>query len=534
MKLRYVYFLLLILTTSAFSQRLLKISVSVGNEKMVLPYLVKNGITYVSAKEFSTILSGNYYYNPTAQKVEMKFNNYILKVTAKNQFFVISSRSNFEQKVYQIPISTQLINNDVFIPIEYSLKYVELAYQKEIKYNEKDKNLIVTNTPFNVFQNLDSEKKSTPITVSNKKKSDSKFDIYRIEISEMTNGTLIRLETTRKINMFRSSILDGKLYFFISDASIDPSFENSFKPAGVVKNMIIKNVKGNKQIEFMLKNGKTITDSMHSSSQDIGSDDILITIQNDALDKYIKDLSEEKKKWDFDVIVLDAGHGGKDPGAIGTTGVKEKTTNLKIALELEKLIKSKMEGVKVVLTRSDDSFVELFKRGKIANENNGKLFISIHANSVAKKNNDARGFDVYLLRPGKTEKAIEIAEIENSVIKYEDNAERYEKLTDENFILVSMAHSAYMRYSEKFSEILDRNWSSLVKGIPSRGIKQAGFFVLVGASMPSVLIETGFLSNKKDEAYLNSKKGQREIAFSIYKSIEDYKKYYDKQMKEDE
>jgi len=350
----------------------------------------------------------------------------------------------------------------------------------------------------------------------------------------MTNGTLIRLETTRKINMFRSSILDGKLYFFISGASIDPSFENSFKPAGVVKNMIIKNVKGNKQIEFMLKNGKTITDSMHSSSQDIGSDDILITIQNDALDKYIKDLSEEKKKWDFDVIVLDAGHGGKDPGAIGTTGVKEKTTNLKIALELEKLIKSKMEGVKVVLTRSDDSFVELFKRGKIANENNGKLFISIHANSVAKKNNDARGFDVYLLRPGKTEKAIEIAEIENSVIKYEDNAERYEKLTDENFILVSMAHSAYMRYSEKFSEILDRNWSSLVKGIPSRGIKQAGFFVLVGASMPSVLIETGFLSNKKDEAYLNSKKGQREIAFSIYKSIEDYKKYYDKQMKEDE
>jgi len=534
MKLKFTFLLLFILTTSVFSQRLLKISVTVGDEKLVLPYLVKNGITYVSAKEFSTILSGNYFYNPTAQKIEMKFENYIIKVTAKNQFLVISSKANFEQKVYQIPISTQLIKNDVFIPIEYSLKYVQFAYQKQLNYDDKNKNLIITNKPFNVLENMDSEKNPVSITASNKEKSNSKYDIYGIEVLEMTNGTLIRLETTRKINMFRSSILDGKLYFFISGATIDPNFESSFKPAGVIKNMIIKDVKGNKQFEFTLKNGNSITDSMQSSSQDIDSDDILITVQNDALNKYVKDVSVEKAKWNFDVIVIDAGHGGKDPGAIGVTKVKEKDINLKIALALGRLIKEKMHEIKVIQTRDSDTFVELFKRGKIANENNGKLFISIHANSVSKKNGDTRGFDVYLLRPGKTEKAIEIAEIENSVIKYEDDAERYEKLTDENFILVSMAHSAYMRYSEKFSEILDKNWSSSVKGIPSRGVKQAGFFVLVGASMPSVLIETGFLSNKKDEAYLNSKKGQREIANSIYNSIKDYKKYYDKQMKEDE
>ena len=95
MKLKFTFLLLFILTTSVFSQRLLKISVTVGDEKLVLPYLVKNGITYVSAKEFSTILSGNYFYNPTAQKIEMKFENYIIKVTAKNQFLVISSKANF-------------------------------------------------------------------------------------------------------------------------------------------------------------------------------------------------------------------------------------------------------------------------------------------------------------------------------------------------------------------------------------------------------------------------------------------------------
>ena len=142
MKLKYFYLLLVILTSTLFPQRLLKISVSNGAEKEFLPYIVKKGVTYVSAKELSKILSGNFYYNPTAQKVEMKFENYNLKVTAKNQFFVIASKYNYEKDVYQIPISTQLIRNDIFIPILYSLKYVELAYQKKLLYyalaNSKD------------------------------------------------------------------------------------------------------------------------------------------------------------------------------------------------------------------------------------------------------------------------------------------------------------------------------------------------------------------------------------------------------------
>lgn len=534
MKLKYIYLLLLILTTSVFGQRMLKITVSNGNEKQFLSYFEKNGVTYVSAKELSKILSGNYFYNPDAQKVEMKFENFVLKVTAKNQFFVISSRSNFEQKVYQIPISTQLIKDDVFIPIQYSLKYVEMAYQKKLNYDNGDKNLTITSNPINVLESLESEKKTPPITVADKEKVNSNYDIYGIEISEMTNGTLIRLEAKRKINKFRSTILDGKLYFFVTGATIDPNLEAKFKSTGVVKKMDIKNIKGNKQIEFTLSSDEVITDSMQASSRDVDSDDIFITIQNNVFDKYIKDISANKKKWNFDVIVIDAGHGGKDPGAIGVTKVKEKDVNLKVALELEKQIKAKMPEVKVVQTRSGDNFVELFKRGKIANENGGKLFISIHANSVPKKNSKARGFDVYILRPGRTERAIEIAEIENSVIKYEENTDRYEKLTDENFILVSMAHSAYMRYSEKFAGILSQNWNSQIKEIPSRGVKQAGFYVLVGASMPSVLVETGFLSNKEDEAYLNSKKGQQEIAKAIFKSIQDYKKYYDSQMKEGE
>lgn len=188
-----------------------------------------------------------------------------------------------------------------------------------------------------------------------------------------------------------------------------------------------------------------------------------------------------------------------------------------------------MKDVKVVYTRKDDTFVELFKRGKIANEEGGKLFISIHCNSTAKKPSDASGFEVYLLRPGRTSEAISIAERENSVIEYEENPERYEKLTDENFILVTMAHSAYMKYSEKFSDILNKQMG-VDMSIPSRGIKQAGFYVLVGASMPSVLIETGFLSNKNDANYLKSTKGQNEIAGAIYKAVKSFRDYYEKVM----
>jgi N-acetylmuramoyl-L-alanine amidase len=224
--------------------------------------------------------------------------------------------------------------------------------------------------------------------------------------------------------------------------------------------------------------------------------------------------------------VLDAGHGGKDAGAVGVNGVKEKDINLGVTLALGRLIQKEMKDVKVVYTRKTDKFVELYRRGQIANENNGKLFISIHCNSTPHKPTNASGFEVYLLRPGRTKEAINIAERENSVIQYEDNPKRYEKLTDENFILVSMAHSAYMRYSERFSELVDRSYSAET-AIPSRGVKQAGFYVLVGASMPSVLVETGFISNRHDAKYLSSSRGQRKIAQAIFSAIKSYKKFYE-------
>jgi N-acetylmuramoyl-L-alanine amidase len=217
-----------------------------------------------------------------------------------------------------------------------------------------------------------------------------------------------------------------------------------------------------------------------------------------------------------------------DHGATGVTGVREKDVTLGVALKLGRLIEQNLPGVKVVYTRTDDRFVPLYRRGQIANEANGKLFISIHANSLRRKPNPTRGFEVYLLRPGRTDEAIAIAEQENSVIELEEGyEERYEKLTDENFILLTMAQSQYARASELFADIALQEMEDELS-IPNRGVRQAGFLVLVGASMPNVLVETAYLSNREDERFLRSANGQTAMAKALFNAIKRYKTAYER------
>ncbi len=242
------------------------------------------------------------------------------------------------------------------------------------------------------------------------------------------------------------------------------------------------------------------------------------------------DFASAKKKWALDVIVLDAGHGGKDAGTIGFGQTKEKDVALGIVKKLGAMLKKELHGTKIVYTRTDDTFVELDRRGQIANENGGKLFISVHCNSTPKKPSKANGFEVYILRPGRNDDAVRVAEMENAVIKLEDNPKRYKPLTDEQFIVVSMAQSAFVKHSDMAAAMISGEVKRLHE-VSSRGVKQAGFFVLVGASMPNVLIETGFLSNKKDEKFLKSERGQTQLASAICRAIKAYRARYEAQIR---
>lgn len=233
------------------------------------------------------------------------------------------------------------------------------------------------------------------------------------------------------------------------------------------------------------------------------------------------------KKAKLDVIVLDAGHGGKDAGAIGTNGYMEKQGALAIVLKLGRLIEQEMPGVKVVYTRNDDRFIELYKRGEIANQKKGKLFVCVHCNSTPQKPSKASGFTTYILRPGKTDQAIRVAARENAVISYEKDRSRYHELTDEDFILTSMARSQDVKFSEKLAALVQQELRKRLT-IKNCGVSQAGFLVLVGAAMPSVYVETAFISNPREEALLKSEAGQMNYARGIVEAIKKYKTIYER------
>ncbi len=505
-----------------------KVTLVVEGENKAFPIssFESNNLLYCSAKNIAMGLNSNYFYNKEAGKLEIKFNNFNVKFTANNHFIIITDRRDNNQKVYQLAQSIKIVNDDLFIPLDYTLEYISYAGGKTVTFDKNSGTIIVGNAEKLDVITKTVEEEPKPET---KKDSKTNYELNELEYKIKANGTLVTIKTDKKGVKYSAKYQKDLLKVTLENVAVNPEITIHQAETGIIEKTDFKALENGGELLFELEAGSY---SAHDIFKDSESNNIILTIHNKKLKQVKKDNGKLKDKWNFDVVVLDAGHGGKDAGAIGVTGVREKDVNLGIVLKIGKLIEEELPTVKVVYTRKTDKFVEIYKRGKIANENNGKLFISVHCNSTPQKTEDARGFEVYLLRPGRTQEAINIAEFENSVIKYEEDPNRYQKLTDENFILVSMAQSSYMRYSEQFSDILNSTWKNELN-IPSRGIKQAGFYVLVGASMPNVLVEAGFLSNRKDEAYLKSEAGQNEIAKTIFNSIKKYKEYYQKTMAEE-
>jgi N-acetylmuramoyl-L-alanine amidase len=261
------------------------------------------------------------------------------------------------------------------------------------------------------------------------------------------------------------------------------------------------------------------------SARRVGERGIALSIEYPPTEAGDKASAESaKKRWELDVIVLDAGHGGFDPGATSINGYKEKDIALAIAKKTKEYLKEYLPNTKVVMTRSDDTFIELEQRTQIANKSGGKLFLSIHCNSMPTKPHPARGFEIYILRPGRNEDAVRVADRENAVIKLEKRKEHYQ-LSEENLIVATMAQSSFVKFSEQLaSMVLDEVGKSFT--LHDRVVNQAGFYVLVGSSMPNVYLETAFLSNPEDEKFITSEKGQAKIAEGVAKAIKRYASEY--------
>ncbi|RTE53827.1 N-acetylmuramoyl-L-alanine amidase [Arenibacter aquaticus] len=222
------------------------------------------------------------------------------------------------------------------------------------------------------------------------------------------------------------------------------------------------------------------------------------------------------------VVVLDAGHGGHDPGNLGN-GYLEKNIALRIVLKVGAILE-KNPDIKVIYTRKDDTFVDLYKRGEIANKANADLFVSVHCDSHS---SDAHGAGTFVLGLHANKQNFEIAKKENSVIYLEDNYESryaaYDINSPESIIGLTIMQEEFLDQSINLAKLMQENFAKKLKRT-DRKVKQAGFIVLHQTFMPSVLVETGFLTNKAEGAYLNSKKGHDEMGNAIANAILTYKK----------
>lgn len=350
-----------------------------------------------------------------------------------------------------------------------------------------------------------------------------RYNITEISFEQKANGCSIKIHNMGNFNLNSiSSTLVKKpgewLSLTIPWGRIDSLAIAESNIIHPIKRIRTSQLPQSGQISFQLKSAVDDVDIR----KDEATNDLLIVIRVDHSENAER-IKEIRKKWLLDTIVIDPGHGGKDPGTLGQKGTKEKDIVLDISLRLGKLIEEEM-GAKVIYTRTTDVFIPLWKRTKIANESGGKVFISIHANSTT--NHKVHGFETFLLRPGKTDDAIDVAQRENSVINMEEENHSYKDFSSENLILATMAQNVFMKESEFFAGAIQKELGRAI-GTKNRGVKQAGFQVLVGASMPNVLIETGFLSNSKEERNLNKKGFRKKIARGIFNALVEFKDKYE-------
>ena len=456
---------------------------SAGTESEIKT-LANSKLLYISAKDIARSFTSKLYENTERKKLVLYIAGRKIKISGNSSYIMI------DDKPYQMAQITRVESNDLYVPAEDFLELLKATILPGI--------------------NFDSRKEFLDIDII-------RFNITGIHIDVKSNGTIIRLTTKqpfseRNISSFINK--HGWYYLTVAGAMVDTTTINAGLSRGVVRQIESDQIEKTAQVAFKL--GKEVIS--HEWYQSLDPNEIVITLRTPLgkVDEYIEDV---KERWRLDTVVLDAGHGGKDPGSQGKYGTKEKDVVLDITQRVGSLLE-KNTSIKVVYTRDEDVFVPLIDRTKIANDANGKLFVSIHANS--NKNRKIQGFETYLLRPGKSEDAIEVASRENAVIKLEEKTKHYDNLTGENLIMATMAQNMFMKESEDLAAIIQMELDKRLN-TPNRGVKQAGFYVLIGASMPNVLVEVGYISNPAEEKKLKQAVHKQRIAESIYEGIKHFK-----------
>jgi len=467
-----------------------------------------------------------------------------------NHFATIrSAKGGKPARVLQLGVAPAMIGGTLYLPPGQVARLFSTWQGLKFEYNSTRRSFLADfshtrpaaspNKPTRSSSPKTQKKK--PLALEEKDDIDTRFTIPKFSIDEKANGAIIRIYCTRpevEYEFIRPN-KRGIAYLTFRNATGDIENLTQTFSTGLLKEVAAFSLRsGGLQLTLNF-NTKRYKIKSTECKRDEKSDDFLVHVLSDVdvteIYKTEKEreitalLEEDRERWKLDVIALDAGHGGKDPGAIGYSGTYEKNVVLKVVMELGKLIEQYWPNVKVVYTRKKDKFIELDERGRIANKHNAKLFVSVHCN--ASRNRRVKGVEVYMLGLHKTEAALRVAERENAVILQEDDyKDRYKDFTDENLIMITMAQSAFSHQSQKLADLINKNIRARTKQT-GRGVKQAGFMVLWTPSMPSVLVETGYITNPREERFLKSKEGQKRVARAIFEGLKKYRADYEAQLK---
>jgi len=446
------------------------------------------GDTFVKSSSLASFLDGAESVNFLAKSGKTECDGFSLEYSLFSQF--VKSGDD----IYNIYRPVEYRDGSFLLPIQYMVSVLNKVSNHEFAWNGRT--LRVSRPEFNVT-GMSASQKINGLMIEIYMKENLKFDAMKADdywlAITISGGKIDSMAFQKPISA--KAIYDIKTYQFDKSCQISIRLRpRDFAFSSKIKEDPLR-------IQFLIR-GEGFSDSSM--------------------------LAEEMATETFgenpiDVIVIDPGHGGEDTGAIGPGKTKEKDIVLKIAKRVYDLL-SKDGRFKPILTRQDDVFVPLSQRTKLANEVGGDLFVSIHCNAA--KNKKATGLMAFSLADAKSDEARAAASLENSSIRFEKVEDQKQYTTDLDFTLRDMMQAEFQRESVDFADMLQKGVSRAV-GVNSRGIDQAGFFVLNKAYMPAVLLETAFISNSTEEKKLKTEEFQRKAAQAIFDTIVAFKGKYE-------
>ncbi|MFC1490133.1 N-acetylmuramoyl-L-alanine amidase [Candidatus Latescibacterota bacterium] len=467
---------------------------------------ILDNISYVSIIELGDKYNVNILNDPIMLSMTLQRGNDSL--TFVNQ----SSIAVYNNESVNIVFPARMILGTMFVPVHTILPLFSNLINGSISWDDKNKRIDVSG----IINNIE--------------------NIY---FDERDNGTIIGIIIKEPLNITHELTDENWLHIVFKNETCDPDsvFSNlSAEKKGIIEEIRLSQNNGETRFSFKVSDAMEKYDV--SKSTELG--EIQISLRHKriiepqepmtAIPVIPPPLELSEDLWTIDTVVIDPGHGGKDPGTVAPDGTYEKDIVLTVAKELKRIIDERKE-FKALLTRDRDVFIPLRERAAIADSANGKLFISIHVNGH--KNKSASGLEAYFLSEARTEEAQRVADRENASALFEDNPEYYSEESNIFLKIFSdMQSNVFLKESQYMCQLLLDKTSSSTKQ-KSRGVKQGVYYVLRGtqAVMPSVLFEIGYISNTEEGKLIKRVSNQKRVAQSIYDAIIAFKKQAERDLK---